>query len=617
MTATQRNRWGTRLFAGWLAPAALVFATALQAAEIEGEVKEVAGREVTIRVEGTLAPRPGDTAKLTLEHPALGTINVGVWEVTEVKFPTVKAAVKEATGEPEPLMAALIVSANPVDMSAPVEATETVVHPAPAKTAAEKRLIAALRDDPSVDVAPLVEGVNVNTADEEGAFPLALAARGGNVENVRRLLEAGANPNLESPDRGQTALKLAAFRGHNEVVGALLEGGAVIDYRGGEYENRFSRVTALFLAAARGHADTVKLLIERGADPYAENAAGEVALGYAARAGHIDVVNAFAEAGVSVDYVSSTGLTPLIAAADNFEDNWEMFVYLLGAGANVNAQIPKGAKLDADLIGMTPLMLAADSRGDVLVLLRAGADPGLRDAQGRTAADIAAARLREAKANGWPVESDLARQRALTDPEWAREQGRARINEVLSDMVEENNVVLVASLLALGGDPDLVETTHDERILSLAVKEGFGPMAKLLVEHGASPNAPGKDGLTPFHHVFGTRDTDLARYMLAHGADPTHVPPGMPFNLMHAAAMEGFAGIVPDLAKAGLDVDARGLEGNTPLHLAADEGNLEAFRALIEAGADPRIRNDEGERPLDLVSSKKRAAFEKALAGGR
>ncbi|MFQ5763345.1 MAG: ankyrin repeat domain-containing protein [Rhodospirillales bacterium] len=592
----------------------LVLAAGAHAAEIKGQVKAIAGDRITIRVAGSLAPQPGDPVNVVLNHPDLGSIEVGVWIVSEVKHPTVQATLKEATGDAEPLMEAVIVSENPVDVSARVEAIDKIARPDTGFGPREERLMkAAQSGDVDATRRAITAGANVNAADKTTAFPLAIAAREGHASVVKVLLEAGANPNLESAQGGQTALKVAAARGSNEAIEALLDAGAVIDYRGGEYRSQFSRVTALFVAADRGHAETVKLLIKRGADPYAENALGENALTYAVQGGHIDVVNAFVEAGLSIDYVSSTGITPLIAAAFEIVDNRNMFIYLLGAGANVNAQIPKSAKMDPDLIGMTPLMLTADGFGDLYLLLYAGADPQMRNARGQTAADIAAARLQEARAKGRPVKDQLERKRALANPESTKKRAQAKINELLSDMVGDNNVALAGSLLALGADPNFIDDNFDEPVLSLATREDFSAMAKLLVKNGASPNTPGKDRITPFLRIFEKRDADLIRFMLANGADAKYMPPGFPFNLIHMVAMAGFAEIIPDLVKTDIDVNGRGEGGNTPLHMAAKEEKLKSFEALLAAGANSGLRNDKGKTPLELVSRSKRGPYELAL----
>ena len=54
---------------------------------------------------------------------------------------------------------------------------------------------------------------------------LSAAAKGGHLEVVRLLLEAGADKNADRPD-GVTALMLAAYNEHLEVVRLLLDAGA-------------------------------------------------------------------------------------------------------------------------------------------------------------------------------------------------------------------------------------------------------------------------------------------------------------------------------------------------------------------------------------------------------
>ena len=58
-----------------------------------------------------------------------------------------------------------------------------------------------------------------------GADALFLTAKGGHLEVVRLLLEAGADQNAGS-QHGATALMTAAYRGHLEVVQWLIEAGS-------------------------------------------------------------------------------------------------------------------------------------------------------------------------------------------------------------------------------------------------------------------------------------------------------------------------------------------------------------------------------------------------------
>lgn len=55
------------------------------------------------------------------------------------------------------------------------------------------------------------------------------------------------------------------------------------------------------------------------------------------------------------------------------------------------------------------------------------------------------------------------------------------------------------------------------------------------------------------------------------------------------------------LLQAGARVDARMLNGCTPLHLAAGRGLSSISSTLCQAGADSLLRNVEDETPQDLA----------------
>jgi len=85
------------------------------------------------------------------------------------------------------------------------------------------------------------------------------AVEGGDAERVRALLEAGAD--VDARDRhGQTALMLAAHRGHRRVVEALLERAPRLDVTA-----RLG-LSALMLAVVAGHEEIARLLVGAGAD---------------------------------------------------------------------------------------------------------------------------------------------------------------------------------------------------------------------------------------------------------------------------------------------------------------------------------------------------------------
>ncbi|MFH0821783.1 MAG: ankyrin repeat domain-containing protein [Pseudomonadota bacterium] len=93
------------------------------------------------------------------------------------------------------------------------------------------------------------------------ATPLMIAARAGDMEEVLRLLNEGAEVNATSPS-GYTALHYAASKGHADLVRLLLRHGADPDLREAGAE-----LTILMSAAKQGRVEVVKALLEGGAKP--------------------------------------------------------------------------------------------------------------------------------------------------------------------------------------------------------------------------------------------------------------------------------------------------------------------------------------------------------------
>lgn len=57
------------------------------------------------------------------------------------------------------------------------------------------------------------------------------------------------------------------------------------------------------------------------------------------------------------------------------------------------------------------------------------------------------------------------------------------------------------------------------------------------------------------------------------------------------------------LVKAGSNVNAKGLDDDTPLHDAATMGQLKLVKLLVERGADPCFKNKKGKTPCDVSSA--------------
>jgi hypothetical protein len=98
------------------------------------------------------------------------------------------------------------------------------------------------------------------------------AALTGNLEAVRRHIEAGADLDEKEPSGGSTPLMIAAAFGHTDVAKALIEAGADLDRQNNDGS------TALFSAAFLCRTEIVAALLEAGADKGIPNSTGSTAL---------------------------------------------------------------------------------------------------------------------------------------------------------------------------------------------------------------------------------------------------------------------------------------------------------------------------------------------------
>ena len=87
----------------------------------------------------------------------------------------------------------------------------------------------SLRGDLEGVVDALAQGGRVAMRSDQGMTPLLAAAHRGHTDICGLLLAHGSDVNEVHPKTKQTALHLAAIRGHEAVVEALLSWGAIVD----------------------------------------------------------------------------------------------------------------------------------------------------------------------------------------------------------------------------------------------------------------------------------------------------------------------------------------------------------------------------------------------------
>jgi uncharacterized protein len=197
------------------------------------------------------------------------------------------------------------------------------------------------------------------------------AIRAGDAARLKVLLHEAPHLVSARTPEGASAVLLAMYCGHPELVSLLEDCGGPLN---------------AFEACAVGRRDRVAALLDRTPallEGFSDD--GYPALGLAVFFGHDDVARLLIESGADVNAVSRNAqrVAPLHAAAARH--NARMVGDLLGRGADPDA-LQSG--------GFTALHSAAfhGDREIAELLLGYGADPRLKTADGKTAASLAAER---------------------------------------------------------------------------------------------------------------------------------------------------------------------------------------------------------------------------------
>lgn len=192
----------------------------------------------------------------------------------------------------------------------------------------------------------LANGADINGKGANLDYPpLVVAAGDGLVKMVKLLLRRGADIDVAAPRNvpccsehgcgklrvtsGTTALHKAVKNGRLEVVRLLLRSGGapnVVDSEGG---------TPLHVARFHGRADvvvTANTLLDAGADPLLPDAIGRLAIHFAARLGHTDLLNVLLlKAPTTLNNATADGFTPLWFAVINGRQCMVLHLLRLGA----------------------------------------------------------------------------------------------------------------------------------------------------------------------------------------------------------------------------------------------------------------------------------------------
>jgi ankyrin repeat protein len=541
-------------------------------------------------------------------------------------------------------------------------------------------------------VALLDTETNLEVRDELGLTPLEVAVMHGHLAAAALLVDKGADVNVRDPnsntllhqiflqdqfiiyDRPPTAwlarvgqdpakklyLKYLADGQDDQNPNALLQAASFLLASGADVTaTNSSGVTALQLIVdgktGRGvfffnddRTKLLQLLGAKGGNLNERDAAGNSPLHLLSGGGYdmdkVDQMASLIASGADVNATNSEGQTPLHVAAEKI-GGWdnndppvgEPFQLLIYRKANVNAQ---------DNQGLTPLDVIAMSdsffrKEATRALLDAGANPNLRDNQGRTAAHlflsgkwpwddaeqcidmlvVAGADLSIKDGQGRTPLHYLAALGNQSPMFFLRGIGDtfllAKVDLSARDNAGDTPLHIAARtgtrdvydwLIKQGCDPDVANNAGETpRQLAMqspnpfsffhfnpdinifeAIREGkLQSVATILKSEPDSLNQTNQFGQTPLLLAAQTRHTNIVDYLDTHGVrwDPT------------SAILMGRTGIVRQLIAQNAQLARDG----SLLRLAAGHGSVADVKILLAAGADVKATDSDGLSPLGIA----------------
>jgi ankyrin repeat protein len=499
------------------------------------------------------------------------------------------------------------------------------------------------------------KGTDPVQVNDQGKTPLVIAAEKNDLDAVKVLLENGnVRTKIDSTDKeGNSAHMYAARQGNREMMKLLVDSGAgaKIDIALGELLDDIApamakenveraldiigdNIKALdaagnnilmllinsqkFLGA--GRTELIKGLINRGLDINIANAQGKTPLIIAAEKGDLNAIQLLLSAGANpagIDYADSNGKTALFKAVQS--NSATMVQQLLANGASATIAETKGDKMTSliaavrlgwaegvklllasgaanvaleakDAHGMTALAIAVEQANPELeqILLSAGANPAgidYADSNGKTALFRA---VQSKSAAG--VQQLLAKRASATIAETKGDKMTPLISAVRQGWVEG-----VKLLLASGAANVALEAkdAHGMTALNYATEQENPEIMLLLLNAGAH-NPTGLDtadsnGKTALFKAVQSKAAAMVQQLLAQGANATiaETKGDKMTPLMAAINQEWVEGVKLLLASgaANLALEAKDAHGMTALNYATQQENPEIMQLLLSAGA--------------------------------
>tara|TARA_B100001559_G_scaffold290564_1_gene269671 strand:- start:272 stop:1510 length:1239 start_codon:yes stop_codon:yes gene_type:complete len=376
---------------------------------------------------------------------------------------------------------------------------------------------------------------------------LRAAAGNGNIEDVKKLLDAGANVNAKGEDKyvfDGTPLNNASEAGHDEIVKLLISKGANLNANNIGYTPLHAAILTNY--GNGPHKTTVEILIESGAN---------------------------------INEKTKNGFTPL---------DWAIFAERRKKLSNEISKLllSKGAKS-----GAKTSLLVATTLGDVQSikeLIDGGADINKPTSDGKTLLHVAASYGHK---NAVELLLDNGSRINATN-----EEGNTPLFKAVAGRSKKTIELLIAKGADINTDTGLHRLAHvyssrnlseDEQKQKREREAERIEIAKLLISKGVDVNSI-VSGVTALHIAAQIGNEEMAKLLINEGANINASNKGNQTPI-HKAAFEGRGKIVNLLIQNGANVNpviqsTGSFNGMTPVDLALQKNKTETADILRKHG---------------------------------